>query len=102
MKIQLLVGVILIDTVINLSNDANYGAYCKMDEERLLLGKRVKYLRRLEDLTQAQLAEKAGLSVNYISLIETGIASPTFQTLLRLAKGLNVEIKELFDFKKPY
>ena len=72
-----------------------------MDEERLLLGKRVKYLRRLKNLTQAQLAEKVDLSVNYISQIETGIASPTFQTLSMLAKGLDVEIKELFDFGTP-
>ena len=49
------------------------------------LGKRVRYLRKLEKLTQAQLAERMELTVNYISQIETGVASPTFQTLVKLA-----------------
>ncbi len=69
-----------------------------MDEVLLRLGKRMKYLRRLKNLTQAQLAEKVGLSVNYISQIETGVASPTLKTLFILARGLDVEIKELFEF----
>ena len=67
----------------------------------LQLGKRVKYLRRLKNLTQAELAEKVNLSVNYVSQIETGVASPTLKTLLILAQGLDVEIKELFDFGQP-
>ena len=58
-----------------------------MDETQmhLYLGQRVKYLRRLANLTQAQLAEMTNLSVNYVSEIETGVASPTLKTLLRLA-----------------
>jgi transcriptional regulator with XRE-family HTH domain len=36
--------------------------------------------------------------VNYISQIETGVASPTFKTLVVLVQGLDVEIKELFEF----
>ncbi|HLG62132.1 MAG TPA: helix-turn-helix transcriptional regulator [Ktedonosporobacter sp.] len=65
-----------------------------------LIGKRVKYLRRLRNITQGQLAEKANLSVNYISQIETGVASPTIATLLVIAQELNVEIKELFNFEQ--
>ncbi len=63
-----------------------------------LFGKQVKLIRRTKKLTQAQLAEIVGLSVNYISQIETGEASPTFQTIKKLSEGLGVEIKELFDF----
>lgn len=71
-----------------------------MDEAelRLQLGKRVKHFRRLSRLTQAQLAEKADLSVNYISEIENGTASPTLKTLLKLAQALDVEVEELFRF----
>jgi transcriptional regulator with XRE-family HTH domain len=72
-----------------------------MNEIKILLGKRVKYLRRLRDMTQAQLAEKLNLSVNYISQIETGIASPTFETLVKLSEGLEISLKELFDFDSP-
>jgi len=68
-----------------------------MNEAISELGKRVKYLRRLKNLTQAQFAEKVGLSVNYISQIETGLANPRLRTLLTLAQGLDVEIKGLFE-----
>jgi transcriptional regulator with XRE-family HTH domain len=80
---------------------ASSGAYDRMDEASIYFGKRVKYLRRLKNLTQAQLAEKLSLSVNYVSQIETGIASPSFKTLLLLSQGLDVELKDLFDFEQP-
>lgn len=69
-------------------------------ELRLYLGKKVKYLRRRANLTQAQLAEKTDISINYVSEIETGVASPTLKTLLKLAQELGVEIKELFNFEQ--
>jgi transcriptional regulator with XRE-family HTH domain len=69
-----------------------------MEEAILHLGKRLKYLRRLRNLTQAQLAEQVGLSVNYVSQIETGVANPKVKTLFALAQGLDVEIRELFEF----
>ncbi len=69
-----------------------------MAEANLLFGRRVKQLRHTRKLTQAQLAENVDLSVNYISQIETGQASPTFETILKLAGGLRVDAKELFDF----
>ena len=70
----------------------------ELKTQLIQLGKRVKYLRRLNNLTQAQLAERADLSVNYVSEIETGTASPTLKTLLTLAQHLNVQLRDLFDF----
>lgn len=69
-----------------------------MHEAKLLLGRRIRQLRRYINLTQAQLAEKTGLSTNYISQIETAVASPSFETLVKIANGLEVELKNLFDF----
>lgn len=61
----------------------------------------MKELRRKKRLTQAQLAERTDLSVNYISQIETGEASPSFETIVTLAESLEVEMKELFSFDTP-
>lgn len=69
-----------------------------MADVRLLFGKRIKQIRREKKLTQARLAEMLDFSINYISQIETGQASPAFQTVIRLASALNVEISELFNF----
>jgi transcriptional regulator with XRE-family HTH domain len=63
-----------------------------------LLGARVYELRRRLNLTQAQFAEKVGVSNDTISRIERGIRSPSFDVLERLAKALDVEIREFFNF----
>lgn len=71
-------------------------------ELRHYLGKRIKNLRRLAHMTQTQMAERADLSVNYVSDIETGSASPTLKTLLNIAQALGVEMKELFTFDEHF
>lgn len=45
--------------------------------------------------TQAQLAEKAGISQNSISIYEKGRSFPQRDTLDRLAKALGCEAKDL-------
>lgn len=62
-------------------------------------GKRIKQIRKAVKLTQESLAEKAGLSVEYISRLERGVSQPSFKTFEALAKSLNVNAKDFFDFK---
>jgi transcriptional regulator with XRE-family HTH domain len=69
-----------------------------VSELKRSFGKRLRYLRRSRDITQEQLAELTGRSVNFISLVENGDTSPSFATLERLAKALHVEVAELFKF----
>jgi len=64
----------------------------------ILLGNRIRQLRKNLKLTQAQLADKAGLSTNFIALLEKGKRSASVDTLFRISKVLKVELKELFDF----
>lgn len=65
-----------------------------------LLGARIKSLRRGRERTQEQLAERMGLSVNYVSRIERGLENPTLETLLGLAEALKVELGDLFTFEQ--
>jgi transcriptional regulator with XRE-family HTH domain len=55
---------------------------------------RVKERRLARGWSQAQLAEKSGLSVRTIQRIETG-ANPGLETLTRLAAVLDVDVAEL-------
>ncbi len=64
----------------------------------ILLGNRIKQLRKGLKLTQAQLADKAGLSTNFIALLENGKRSASVDTLFRISQVLKVELKDLFDF----
>ena len=67
-------------------------------DERKLLGQRVKHLRRLKGYTQEQLAERIEINPKYLSSIERGAENPTLDLLRRLAKGLQVDLYELFQF----
>ena len=60
------------------------------------LGKRIQSAREKTGLTQEQLEEKTGVHTKYISAIERGQKNVTVKTLEKIAKGLNVELYELF------
>ncbi|MDR0286990.1 MAG: helix-turn-helix domain-containing protein [Clostridiales bacterium] len=60
------------------------------------LGKTIKFLRFRSSLSQADLAEKANISVTFLSTIERGIKFPQPDILSKLAKALDVEVFELF------
>jgi transcriptional regulator with XRE-family HTH domain len=64
------------------------------------LGKRIAELRRAKGLSQEQLAAKTGYSTEFISLVERGLNAPSVAGLARIAKAMNVEIKDLFHFRR--
>lgn len=59
------------------------------------IGERIKTVRRSLHLTQDQLAEKSGLSSNYIGQLERGERSPSLKTLTRIAQSLGVDVDYL-------
>jgi transcriptional regulator with XRE-family HTH domain len=67
-------------------------------ELKKLFGRRLRYIRRSRDLTQEQLADITGLSTNFISLLENGDASPSFETLEKLANALETPVFQFFRF----
>lgn len=66
---------------------------------RALFGTRVRDLRSARKLTQEALAERAGISVDFLSLIERGRNSPSFENVDSLANALGVPVAELFKFE---
>lgn len=69
-----------------------------MADLREKFGARLRQLRREADLTQEQLASAAGVSVDFLSLVERGINAPSFNNLEKLADALGVNARELFSF----
>jgi transcriptional regulator with XRE-family HTH domain len=47
------------------------------------------------------LAEKAGVHFVTISRIEQGHLSPTVATLVKLAKGLGIAVRDFFPIERP-
>jgi len=60
------------------------------------LGKNIKILRARRGLSQANLAEKANISIPFLSNIERGIKYPQPDMLSRIVSALGVEVSELF------
>jgi len=59
------------------------------------LGLNVRRQREAKELTQDQLAEKAGLDPTYISGIERGLRNPGIKNVAKLAKALGLATAEL-------
>lgn len=66
--------------------------------ERKSLGNRVQQLRKERKMTQEELADKAHINVSYLAKIENGYVNTTVRYLIKLARGLQIKVKDLFDF----
>lgn len=67
------------------------------DKEHLsLFASKVKQLREERGLSQEKLASKAGLHRTYIGMVERQERNPSLSCIYKIAKGLNVDIKDLF------
>jgi len=72
-----------------------------MTNLRILLSDNIKKRREKLGISQAQLAEKANTSTNYIAQIEQQIRFPSVEMLERIAKALEFDSAELF-YTGPY
>jgi transcriptional regulator with XRE-family HTH domain len=70
-----------------------------MENAKILLGRRIRYLRNIQGMTQEQLGAKADLSYKYLGSIERGEKNPSIDNLERIAQALKVELHELFSFE---
>lgn len=61
------------------------------------IGVLLKELRKEKNLTQAELAEKVGVSNRSISRWENGMTMPDFDLLIELADFYEVDVREILD-----
>lgn len=62
----------------------------------ILLGKRIRGLRRLKCFTQKNMADRLGISVSMLSNIERGKKYPNIDLLKKMTEILQVPQEELF------
>ncbi|MCL2277270.1 MAG: helix-turn-helix domain-containing protein [Treponema sp.] len=69
-----------------------------MDEKNLkrILGENIKFFRLRRQFSQAELAEKANISVTFLSNIERGNNYPQAGTISSISNALGMEVWELF------
>jgi CheY-like chemotaxis protein len=71
----------------------------RLSEEALreTLGATIRERRKALGLTLAQMAERTGVSLGYLSQIELGKNSASIETLYRICLGLGIKMTELFQ-----
>ncbi len=65
------------------------------------MGQRIRALRSQLGWTLDKAASATGLARSTISKIENGQMSPTYDALIKLARGLAVDISDLFESHEP-
>jgi XRE family transcriptional regulator, regulator of sulfur utilization len=67
-------------------------------DPKIMFGKRVRALREKLGMTQEELAHRAHLHRNYVSLLERGHRGISLNTILEVAKALGVKPAKLFNW----
>jgi transcriptional regulator with XRE-family HTH domain len=61
-------------------------------------GNHLRSIRKIQGLSQENLAEKVGLHRTYIGMIERGEKNITLLNLIKLSNALEISINELMEF----
>ena len=64
-----------------------------------LICQRIHFLRKESGLNLEQLAYQSGISKGGLSEIERNLKEPRAFTILKICAGLNISMKEFFDFE---
>ena len=70
----------------------------KLTKEDVLLAQKIKQLRKERGLTQEELSDILGMNRLYITQVEAKQQGLSLPMVYRIAKVLNIPLKELFSF----
>jgi transcriptional regulator with XRE-family HTH domain len=65
-------------------------------KSRKELGDKMLKARETAGLTQAQVADKSGVHVNFYARVERGEENPSFEKLQSIMKALNIKSLDLY------
>ena len=70
-----------------------------MDKEKVLIGRKIKEIRKKNKLTQENFCEQIGIEPSSLSNIENGKSFPSMQTVLRIMEKLGATPDDFFNFE---
>jgi transcriptional regulator with XRE-family HTH domain len=62
-----------------------------------VVGRNIRAACKAKGLSQFQLAERSGLSADFIGKVERGTTSPSIESLKAIAEALNFSLRDLFE-----
>lgn len=69
-----------------------------ISKDKKLMGQKLKQIRETKKMTQADVATKANITINYYARIERGEENPSFEILKGLTTALKVKSSEILPF----
>ncbi len=72
------------------------GQLCKK-RINIIFGSRIATLRKARCMTQEELAYTCDINRTYMGCIERGEKSPTLDTIQKIANGLGISMRQLFE-----
>lgn len=63
---------------------------------------RIRHFRRINSLSQEELALRANLNPAYLGQVERGLKCPTIDTLYKISNALGVSLSELLNFDNSF
>lgn len=63
------------------------------------LGKRIKDLRKAQELSQEDLSYEADIPLSQVGRIERGEINPTVSSIAAISDALKVDLRDIFSFK---
>ncbi len=69
-----------------------------MKTTKMLLGERIRELRKIRGLTQDQFAELIDVEQKHVSRLELGKSFPTVERLEKISQALQIPLRDIFDF----
>lgn len=86
-----------------MEKQAKGGKFISMRKREIMqaTADRIRHLRRQRDISQEELALRAGINTVYYGQIERGQKCPTVDTLYKIAVGLDVPLPDLLRFDEP-
>lgn len=88
---------VLITIIITLMSNYCDKEFIERQEDLKIFGLRVRELRKKSKLTQSELAEKIGLSTNFIGMVERGERNTSVDKIFKLAKAFNISLAQFFE-----
>ena len=80
--------------IIDISTNVNYTLHCQ--EELLMRNLKMKFRRIELNMSQTELAQKAGVTRQTIGLIEAGEFNPSIKLCNAICRALGVTLNDLF------
>lgn len=69
-----------------------------INKDKKLMGQKLKQIREKRNMTQADVATKANITINYYARIERGEENPSFEIIKGLTVALKVRSSEILPF----